>query len=1319
MGNRPPPRYKQMVGGKPVARATLAGQSIDCLLDTGSQVSFVTEAFYKAHLQRDGHLLRSAHHWLTIRAADGLQIPYVGYFEATVAVAGTIVEDRAILVVRDSGQQLPGLLGMNVLTHIPRFAASLSQVANVDATRFARVATRRPICVPARTTAYLQTVGGFPGQTAVLEPLATGCGPLLVTTAAVHGSTFFAAVVNATESDYWVRPRTRLGVLRRGDVITGSVGVDVSTHEIFVGGTPGMSSVAATEEVEVPIDLSAFEGTADELRDVRALFRKHHSVFVGPDDELGCTMAVQHRIRTTDDVPVTMPYRRIPPTQLEEVKAHLQELVHSGAIVPSNSAYASAVVLVRKRTGALRMCCDFRALNAKTVKDAYPLPRIDESMDALAGAQYFSTLDLQSAYMQVPMHPDDAHKTAFTTPFGLFEHRRMAFGLCNAPGTFQRLMQTAFREEMFSILLCYLDDILVFSRTVAEHISRLDTVFTRLAEYGLKLARRKCDFFRREVRYLGHRVSADGIATDPEKVTAVQNWPTPETLKQLRSFLGFAAYYRRYVPRFTSVASPLHALVTACCQDLKGKPRSSASFRLGAGWTEACTLAFASIKEALTTAPVLGFADYRQPFIVETDASDLGLGAVLSQIQEGRTRIIAYASRSLSKAEKNASNYSSKKLELLALKWAVCEKFRDYLLGGQFVLYTDNNPLTYLMKSTKLPAVEQRWAAALAPFHFEIKYRAAKHNANADALSRLAQAGTSLPDVDSCFEELTQTTRLPAALCVNVLEANGPDAVAEDEALGVLPSISRADMRTHQQNDDVLRRVIWFRRQGRRPDDKERPQESKATLALLAMGDKLVERDGVLHRRITTPAGLQRHQLLLPTILRERTLRGLHDEAGHQGCERTEALVRERCYWVGLRADVKRWVERCERCAVAKMPHIKTRTPMGRLMATRPLEVVCVDFTILEPSSDGRENVLVMTDVFTKFTVAVVTRNQRAETVAKALVSQWFTRYGVPQRLHSDNGRNFTSAIVARLSKLYGVQRSHTTPYHPVGNGQCERFNRTLHDLLRTLSAEKKRRWAEHVAELVQAYNSTPHASTGYSPFYLMFGRESRLPIDVLLGVEDSSAAEEGWVLQHQRRLHDAYRLAHARLVSHADERKVRHDRQARELPLAAGEHVYLRNHGVRGRNKIQDSWRRTPYRVVARQGLNEVYVVEPVDGDGEPRTVNRSHLRPCVAGNEPAAAAAPVVRRRRLPCVPSAVSEADDESDSQSAPLLWAVRPPPVRGELPVVHRGEGAPSTRSSSASSSLDSTEDEGSPLPRRSSRATAGCHSNPGNWPRSAV
>ena len=705
-----------------MASVTLAGQTLDCLLDSGSQVSFVTEAFFKRAIEPQGHELRSARNWLTIRAADGLEVPYVGYFETDVCVAGQVVADRAILVVRDSGQSLPGLLGMNVLANIPRFAASISHLVVPDGTKFARVAARQAVCVPAQTTAYVRVVGGFQGQTALMEPMATGCGPLLVTSAVVQGTVYFAAMVNPTEKDFWVQPGTRIGIVQPAEVLPKYIGMVVNTNEIVVG--TNAEAPIYSEPSQLPIDLTAFEGTDQELQDVKALFSRRRSVFAKSDNDLGCTMAVQHRIQTTDDVPVTMPDRRIPPTQLEEVKSHLQELMQSGAIVPSDSAYASAIVLVRKKTGALRWCCDFRALNAKTVKDAYPLPRIDESMDALAGARYFSTLDLQSAYMQVPMHPDDAHKTAFTTPLGLYEHRRMAFGLCNAPATFQRLMQTAFREELFNILLCYLDDLLVFSPTISEHIRRLDIVFTRLSEYGLKLELRKCDFFKREVKYLGHGVSAEGIATDPENVTAVENWPKPETLKQLRSFLGFASYYRRYVPNFTAVASPLNALVTTCCRDIKGKPRSSASYRLGSQWTENCEVAFSNIKRVLTTAPVLGFADYQQPFIVETDASDLGLGAVFSQVQDGRTRIIAYASRGLSKAEKNQSNYSSKKLELLALKWAVCDKFRDYLLGGQFTLYTDNNPLTYLMKSVKLPAVEQRWAAALAPFHFEIRYRA-------------------------------------------------------------------------------------------------------------------------------------------------------------------------------------------------------------------------------------------------------------------------------------------------------------------------------------------------------------------------------------------------------------------------------------------------------------------------------------------------------------------------------------------------------------------------------------------------------------------
>ena len=693
---------------------------------------------------------------------------------------------------------------------------------------------------------------------------------------------------------------------------------------------------------------------------------------------------------------------------------------------------------------------------------------------------------------------------------------------------------------------------------------------------------------------------------------------------------------------------------------------------------------------------------------METDASELGLGAVLSQIQDGKTRIIAYASRGLHKSEKNKSNYSSKKLELLALKWAVCDKFRDYLLGGEFILYTDNNPLTYLMRSSKLPAVEQRWAAALAPFNFEIKYRSAKHNANADALSRLTPAAMISSDVDSCFEELTRTTKLPAEIHVNVMEAREHAPAIVGDSIGTLPSISPADMRELQKSDDVLQRVIWYRNRGRHPDPRERSEESKATLALLAMGQRIVEHDGVLYRHITTPDGIRREQLLLPSCLKDKILRGLHDEAGHQGVERTEALVRERCYWVGLREDVKRWVHRCERCAVSKMPHVKTKTPMGRLSATRPLEVLAIDFTVLEPSSDGRENVLVITDVFTKYTVAVATRNQRAETVARILVNEWFLVFGVPLRIHSDLGRNFESSVIRNLCTIYGIKKSHTTPYHPAGNGQVERFNRTMHGLLRVLPAEKKKKWAEHLKEVVHAYNVTPHGSTGYSPHYLMFGRDSRLPIDVLLGGEESSC--DGWVQQHQRRLHDAYAKAATQLNNHADQRKTRHDRHARELPLAAGERVYLRKHGVLGRNKIQDVWQPTPYRVVMRQGTNDVYVVEPADGFGEQRTVNRAALRLCVPGNTPTAAQP--ARRRRLPCPPSVTSAgSDDTSDTSSAPLLWTVRDQ--------VDSEEASSASPVSDSSSMSDNEEEDVRPVTlRRTCRTRAGTHTNPGNWPRSA-
>ena len=280
------------------------------------------------------------------------------------------------------------------------------------------------------------------------------------------------------------------------------------------------------------------------------------------------------------------------------------------------------------------MCVDYRRLNAKTVKDAYPLPRIQESFDALQGASWFSTLDLASGFNQVAVEEEDKAKTAFITPFGLFEYNRMPFGLCNAPASFARLMQACLNEQIFQILLVYLDDILIYSQTFEEHLNRLEMVLARLQKHGLKLKLEKCNFLKRKVTYLGHEVSGDGISPEPQKVAAVKEWPVPTTVKELRTFLGFASYYRRFIDSFAKIAGPLHQLVNESIHELKTIKKLSKPFT--AKWNIECQQAFDTLREKLTTAPVLGYADYTKPFILKADASHDGLGAVLSQEQDGK-----------------------------------------------------------------------------------------------------------------------------------------------------------------------------------------------------------------------------------------------------------------------------------------------------------------------------------------------------------------------------------------------------------------------------------------------------------------------------------------------------------------------------------------------------------------------------------------------------------------------------------------------------------------------------------------------------------
>ena len=478
----------------------------------------------------------------------------------------------------------------------------------------------------------------------------------------------------------------------------------------------------------------------------------------------------------------------------------------------------------------------------------------------------------------------------------------------------------------------------------------------------------------------------------------------------------------------------------------------------------------------------------------------------------------------------------------------------------------------------------------------------------------------------------------------------------------------------------------------------------------------------MLYRKRDHPKEGQQEQLIVPRSLQKEALSQMHGGHGHQGIERTFKLVSARCYWPGLYRDVEELCKSCERCIVSKAPQPRVVTVMGSLMASRPLEVVAMDFTVLEPSSDGRENVLILTDVFSKFTVAVPTRDQRAVTVAKCLVKHWIQPHGVPSRLHSDQGRCFEGKVVQSLCTLYGMKKSRTSPYHPQGNGQCERFNRSLHDLLRALPPDKKRRWAEYLADVVFAYNTTEHQSTGYTPYFLKTGQTPYTTLDLRMGVEEVfDGSMDEWVKAHQERMRVAYDLAGQQMQRAVESRRRHWGPPSKDADLLTGELVYVRNRGVAGRNKIQDLWLPVPHRVVGRLGPDKpVYTVVPVDSSRVPRNVHRSELRRCGAGVKVSAEDSWSVQ---------GTGSRSECSDSEDADVLCVGAVGETGSQLGekrdevCLERGGSATGVEPEEQSEDDAGSQEEErvrSPVQvRRSQRSTAGMHSNPFNLPRSAI
>ena len=677
---------------------------------------------------------------------------------------------------------------------------------------------------------------------------------------------------------------------------------------------PTLSETERQDLLLEKLDLSGLEvWPQEQAEQARHLLKEYHDIFSLEKCDMGHTNATKHKIVLKD--PDTPPFKerfcRIPPPQLDEVREYLKLMLDAGVIQPSNSPWCNAVVLVRKKDGSLRFCIDFRKLNSLTVKDSHPLPRICKTLESLAGAAHFSTFDMNSGFWQVPMAEESKQYTAFTLgSMGLYECESMPFGLCNALPTFQRLMQNCLGELNLTYCLIYLDDVIVFSDTPDEHLGRMRVVFDRLRKHGLKLKLSKCEVFKSEINYLAHHVSRKGVLLSKKNLESIAQCPPSDTYTKVKSFVGLVGHYRCFIKGFAKIAAPLYNLTSGDNKDKKSEHVELSP--------EACA-AFDHLKAACLQAPILSFPDFNKPFLLETDASGRGLGAVLSQKQaDGQYHPIAYASRVMNETEQR---YHLNKQEFLALKWAITEQFHEYLSPygknrNEFVVRTDNNPLTYIFSSANLNAAGQRWVAHLTSYNFSLEYQKGKDNTVADFLSRM---NDRLPD-EEVQEYLNQIPHpgVKAVLdnAITPIEEHAEQGVrpAPDHQEGSpevtvearparLATTNVTNWKQEQKEDPVLYQVAKHLRV---PRDIFRAAlhkvlDKKATATYIKAKEQLLIKNDLLYRKSRQgQADKTVFQFVVPQRHRGAALDGCHREAAHQGQCHSAALMQECFWWPGM-----------------------------------------------------------------------------------------------------------------------------------------------------------------------------------------------------------------------------------------------------------------------------------------------------------------------------------------------------------------------------------------------------------------------------------
>lgn len=948
------------------------------------------------------------------------------------------------------------------------------------------------------------------------------------------------------------------------------------------------------------------------------LCEKYNDIFTLQNDTLTHNNFYKQKINLNDQNPVYIKNYRTPEIHKTEIDKHVSKMLEEKIIRPSVSPFNSPVLLVPKKSTDTnkqwRLVIDFRQLNKKIVADKFPLPRIDEILDQLGRAKYFSTLDLMSGFHQIELNEQSKQYTAFSTTSGHYEYNRLPFGLNIAPNSFQRMMTIALSGLPAECAFLYIDDIIVVGCSITHHLDNLDKVFQKLRKYNLKLNPAKCKFFHADVTYLGHHISEQGVQPDKSKFNAILNYPKPTNSDDTRRFVAFCNYYRRFIPYFAEKTAPLNALL-----------KKKAIFN----WTNDCQKAFENLKHELLDPKILQFPDFTKTFILSTDASKVACGAVLEQEHNGIRLPIAFASKKFTKGESNKSTIEQ---ELTAIHWAISH-FKPYLFGRKFTVKTDHNPLVHLFSMKDPTSKLTRMRLDLEEFDFDIEYVKGRDNVGADALSRIR---IDSKDLQSMSVLAVQTRSKTKNERHNTIETN--KKLNDTNNLKAYNSINNIDAFripkvmfeinnefyqitiTNKTRKGIIVQAQLFPKQGTFYLNEcleiinEMAKKTKLKKVAISVMDPIFKHySQVMFKEICNkllndvtiiiyiPAQIITNPTEINNLIKENhnTLLG-----GHMGINKLIQKIRRNYYWPNMKKSITNYVKNCTQCKQNKHSITNKEVLQKTTTPLKPFDLISVD-TVgpLTRSQSGNRYALTMQCDLTKYIITVAVPDKQASTLAKAIVEHAILIYGCPIAIKSDMGTEYKNEIIQELCNIFSVNQKFATAYHPETIGALERSHRCLNEYLRHFINEQHDDWDSWLPYFTFYYNTTPHSAHNFAPFELLFGKQANYPNE-LKNVKTIEPVynHDLYYKEVKFKLQTAAQKAKTLLEKAKQKLTTNHKRHARPITIKLGDQVWLKKENRRKLDPVYSG----PYKIT---GINHPNATIENQTTKETQTVHKNRL--------------------------------------------------------------------------------------------------------------